>query len=307
MMSRIAVALFLVAVPSVAEAQDGWSAPIPFLLEKNLMLVDVSVGGGAPMRFILDTGAYSMLDTRAADALGIARRLVGRTDGIGAQQQPVFVPETPYSLALGGHAVVPRQPLIVPLAAVEDCFNAEDPGKPRGAPQAIRGILGREFFDRYVVELDYPRRQLRVRDPAGWQVPADASPIALELEPQHFFTRATLTALDGRTLAARLQIDTGYAVGLSLNRPFVEANRLWPAPGSFESAPVCGLAGPVGAPSEIATMAGLSIGNASAGPVETEFSHTQEISAADGFVGGGFFKDYRVTIALERKTMLLDR
>lgn len=299
--------LLVLLAPGPARAQ-GWSAAIPFRLEKNLILVPVRVDGGAARTFILDTGAYSMLDTRAADRLRMRRRLVGMTDGIGANQQPVFAPARPYRLSLAGHEVAPRQALIVPLRGVEYCFNAPAPGHPPSRRRrAIHGILGREFFDRYVVEIDYPRRRLRVAEPAGWTPPPGAAPIPIELDPQHVFVRGAIEPAGRAPIAARLEVDTGYAIGLSLNRAFVDAHRLWPPPGRFESAATCGLAGPVGRPSDFAEIGGVRIAGARQEHVATEYSHSQEETAWDGFVGGGFFRRYRLTVALQRSLIILDR
>ena len=300
--------LALVAAPAAAEpADDGWSEPIPFELDRNLIFVAVAVDGLALRSFILDTGAYTMLDARAAESLAMPRRLVGTTDGIGANQQPVYRPETPYRLDLAGHEVAPARTLIVPLLAVEQCLSRDFPGVPAGRPhRAVDGILGRELFDRFVVEIDYPRRQLRLRTPEGWRPPDGSRPIPVELTPQHFYVGSVVRSADGRTLPARLLVDTGFALGLGLNRAFVEANSLRPAPGSFEPTPTCGLAGEVAEPSEIAYVAGVSVAHAAAGRTETEFSRSQQATAFDGFLGGGFLKAFRVTVALQRRELLLE-
>src|SRR5687768_826053 len=63
---------------------------IPFTLDNNLIFVPVSVNGGAPLSFALDTGAYSMLDEAHARAANIPLHRIGQTDGIGANQKPVY-------------------------------------------------------------------------------------------------------------------------------------------------------------------------------------------------------------------------
>ena len=94
---------------------------------------------------------------------------------------------------------------------------------------------------------------------------------------------------------------------ISLNRPFVDANNLRPAPGTFAKSPTCGLAGVVAEPSELAPIGGLRIGGFGADGLETEFSRTQELTEFDGYLGGGFLRDYRVTIALRSEAMILER
>src|SRR4051812_2711515 len=80
--------LVLSICPSVsgsdARFSSGKSAlAIPFELDDNLIYVPVSINGSKPLSFILDTGAYTIVDLRRAQELGVQLKLNGQANGVG--------------------------------------------------------------------------------------------------------------------------------------------------------------------------------------------------------------------------------
>ena len=59
---------------------------IPFELFANVIFLRVRVGDSAPLSLLLDTGAYTILDTERARGVGLTLDRVGKTDSIGAEQ-----------------------------------------------------------------------------------------------------------------------------------------------------------------------------------------------------------------------------
>ena len=141
---------------AIASSFPGWADTlenewVPIRLEAGIILADVSVNGGDPVPFVVDSGATeTVLTPPAARAAGVrarklfARQEVGRVD----------------SLRVGD-------------AALEDLeVRIVDP--PQALPLRLdkgidyRGFLGYTFLSRFAVTIDYRRARMRLApDPAS--------------------------------------------------------------------------------------------------------------------------------------------
>ncbi len=134
------------AAPAPEPPAEAVLADLPFQSgdEPNRVLVDLAPEGGKPFVMLLDTGASaSVVTPLMARSLGVTVR---RTKG------------TPYRRAtrLGRD-----------LQFWVDT-ESSDTGSKTGWEY---GLLGGEFMDDYVVELDFPGRKVRFLDPKAYQVP----------------------------------------------------------------------------------------------------------------------------------------
>ena len=157
-----------------AQFVSGRSAlHIPFDLEANVILLRVSVNGSPALTFILDTGAYSIIHTRHVKELGLSLQTVGKTDSIGAEPQDAHLVTSDVSIGLPGVALSGTRLLAISLDKVQECIDlgsAESNKSGRADPRIVlEGILGKEFFGRFVVEIDYAARRLNVFDPGSYQ------------------------------------------------------------------------------------------------------------------------------------------
>jgi hypothetical protein len=99
--------------------------------------------------------------------------------------------------------------------------------------------LGHDFFERYVVTIDYASRTVELASPENWRPPAGATETRVWIEDGEPFALATLWVA-GRSVPAKLKLDTGSLSGLGLNGSFVAQNRLFPA--GWPSRPMEGIA-----------------------------------------------------------------
>jgi hypothetical protein len=90
------------------------------------------------------------------------------------------------------------------------------------------GILGHDFFERYVVRIDDGRRIVTLYDPSGFRAPPNASAVPVYLEASEPFLAGTFF-LAGRAMPAKLKIDTGSLDFMGLNGSFVAQAKLVPA------------------------------------------------------------------------------
>ena len=179
-------------------------ATLPFRWTPGQIEVEVSVNGAAPMRFVVDTGAeYSILDGELAEALRIPafRR--------GARQFARGV-----TLRLGEVELRDQEVMIWQL----DNFRRQG--------RKIAGVVGFDFFARYVVSIDYAARTLTVMDPAAFQPPKSAVAMPLTFAGRIPVVPVTLEFAGRAPLRANVIIDTGAQIAMTLRHPFAERHHL---------------------------------------------------------------------------------
>lgn len=94
------------------------------------------------------------------------------------------------------------------------------------------GILGEPLFETYVVQIDYAKHVVRLFDPRKYSIQGKRHIIPIWVHNRTPFMTGTIAKMDGNLLDARLLIDTGADIPLSLNHPFVVKNGLPDVPGT---------------------------------------------------------------------------
>ena len=152
-------------------------------VREGSVLVPVSIDGGPPLTFALDTsGKASCLDTESAHRSGLA-----------AEGETLV---TRQSLRVGGLEI--RSP----------SFVVRDIGGAAEAPeQPIDGLLGSDFFHRLVVELDFTESRMHLFDPATYRHTGAGG----ELRLAFVGGAPRVVGLANRRLPGRFLIDLGRA------------------------------------------------------------------------------------------------
>ncbi len=184
----------LLAVPVAAEevplAAVVGALPFEEARERNRIELDLAAPGARPFRMMLDTGAsFSVLTPRAARALGVSIR---RTK------------EDPYI----------RKTRLGRDLQFQIDTRSSDTGSKTGWEY---GLLGGNFLEHYVVELDFANARVRFLDPDRFMVPEQPAGPDEAVVPIRLGTRRpTLEVeIDGRPL--RVLLDTGAPWGLLLS------------------------------------------------------------------------------------------
>src|SRR6266478_5818327 len=144
---------------------------IPCELSSNVIFLQVRVNGSEPLWFILDTGAAgSLLDTNRAKALGIKVSGGGDIEGVGETSVAAGMAKN-VSFSLPGVDFQSRVVVVLPLSNLN-----------RYVGRVVDGILGHDFFSRFVVEIDYAARIINVYEPKSFQYSGTDDSIPLELK-----------------------------------------------------------------------------------------------------------------------------
>jgi predicted aspartyl protease len=190
------VALSIAALVSIPAAAPSF-ARIPFTWTPGQIEVAVRVND-APATFLLDTASeFSVVSTR------VAARLQLRLEPLHGRD---FVDDV--ALAIGPVSLAHERVMVMPF----DGYYA------RG--RNIDGLIGHDLFARFVVAIDFTGHRLTLWEPSAFKPPADAVVVAIEFVGRLATVRSTIKLSDGRSLNARLVIDTGASQGVILRYPF---------------------------------------------------------------------------------------
>src|SRR5262245_21936456 len=162
-------------------------AVVPFRWTPGQIEVEVSVNDGPPVWFIVDTGAeFSILGEELAGRLGLSLHpRFGRQFASGV------------SLRLGKVTMRNQDVMVFALESF------------RRQKRAIEGVIGYDFFARYVVSIDYAARTLSFYDPAAYRAAPSATSIPIAFASRLVTVPVTITLEDDSKLEARVILDTG--------------------------------------------------------------------------------------------------
>jgi hypothetical protein len=155
-----------------AEAANGWIATIPLAADGGTSLfVSVGINGAPPHWWALDSGASQcLIDRSVADGLGLATRGSRQIHGAGKGTVRTDSVRSRVDLKLAGRAI----------PTCEHFGTVDLSGTATGGYRRIAGILGYEFFSRYIVRLDFAEHTMRLYDPSTFKYAGRGDTIALD-------------------------------------------------------------------------------------------------------------------------------
>ena len=186
---------------------------IPFTLHRNLVIIPVHLNGQGPYNFLLDTGVGTALITNPnlLDSLGLLPGNEIRIAGAGSSLE-----ELKAYMVNNIEVKIPgaTAPGLTMTFLSEDVFNLSSyVGMP------IAGLLGYQFFNSFVVRVDYSNSQLTLYPPEQFKYrKRDGVAVPFELEGQRPYLYALTTMAGEAPISTRLIIDTGAGHALSLEQ-----------------------------------------------------------------------------------------
>ncbi|HEV3048743.1 MAG TPA: aspartyl protease family protein [Longimicrobium sp.] len=287
--ARLAVALAILTAS--ADAQEP-VASVPFRSPSNLIILEGAIGESGPMTFLLDSGAgRTVLDAPVVDSLGL--RVTGQGRAVGASGAvPVRVVAN-VPVRLGGVELLLPTAVAFPFAELEPALGMD-----------ADAVVGHELFMRYVVQIDYAAGTLRLFDPATFVAP-QAPWLPLTVRGNAAFVPVRID-VDGRTLEARLRLDTGSGGAVTLTAPFVRAHGLASGTGLTSGASwgVGGRSREVNRVLERLTLGELAL-QAPTATLSQDTAGVLSGSEGDGLLGGEVLRRFTVTLDYGRGRMYL--
>ena len=140
---------------------DKW-VTIPIEVHNNLILIDVSINGSFPFKFILDTGVRTTLLTEPVllGFISMEKTTSIRVLGLGGGEVIYAQRASGLTMKVGDVIGHDLEMIILPdgAASYSGMF-----GRP------IAGIIGYDFFKDFVVEINYGQKYLRLHQPESYK------------------------------------------------------------------------------------------------------------------------------------------
>jgi len=185
---------------------------VPIKLHQGDLLVETRVNASDVLTFKLDTGfGITTISPNLADSLHLERAGGLTIDGIAGEERAGTFRGAEFSFE--GMTFRPRR-----VAAL--------PSERQTRQRTRDGILGADFFRRFVVEIDVPNRRMRLYEPSGFTYSGTGEVIPLQFRRDTPIVEAVIRPPGREPVAGRFEIDTGCDDCLCLGHDFVSANRL---------------------------------------------------------------------------------
>lgn len=259
------------------------------------VMINVMINGKGPFLFYLDSGGHDLLSPRVARELGIKVEGAGRSGGAGESTV-----ETGYaklaSIEVGG-VVLKNQ--TVPIL---------ETSPPEVVGEKIGGLLGLEFFERFVTHIDYGANTVTFEDPSRFSV-AERQRAGTPV-PFKFYEHMPQVAGRFDDLPALYDIDTGSGQTVTMTKPFVDRTELRARyPDAVTMVDGFGTGGATR--STIVRAKSLALGPEQVARPAASLSTAQHGAFSDpvydGNIGNGALRHFRVTFDYPHETVYLER
>jgi Aspartyl protease/PDZ domain len=189
-------------------------ARVPFELNGNMIYLQVRVNGSRPLWFALDTGAHSsVVNSTVVQSLALKAEGAGVVTGAGGRVPTQTLRGIAFDIS-GAQLTGLNLPAI-PLAPLEQSTG-----------RAMDGILGSEFFRRYVVEIDYEAEEIALYEPDSFRYAGRGEGLPLSFYDNHPYVRARVELPGRPAIEGEFIIDAGSNLQLILLPSFVEGHGL---------------------------------------------------------------------------------
>jgi hypothetical protein len=280
---------------------------VPFELVSNHIYLKVKINDHSPLNFLLDTGAgLSYLDLSKADELRIKkadRKKRKRADG----SEEIFFKLDSIKISSGNPS---KDELDFAEKQSLTLFNQTMMGISldqvcRFDGKQLHGILGYDFFKRFVVEIDYLNHISTIYEPEKFNYTKEGEVLKINLE----WNIPKIKAVVDGEYEGIFKVDTGSRNSLDLYAPFVKKHKfLEKYPKHLETPVGFGITGP--AKGVVGRIKSFQLGtfiimSPVTGFLEDE-SHYGSPEIA-GRIGGGILKKFKVIFDYPHYRMILEK
>ena len=282
------------AMPTVRFDSGKSAVKIPLDIDNNIIRMEVKVNHSKPLKFMFDTGAsLSVISSQRAAELGLKLQGEAHGNATGGTIKGSYT--TGVSLSVQG----------------AEAFNQTIASIPINAPPGFEfdGVIGRNFIEQFVVEVDYQHKTMNLYDPRAYAYRGKGEVIQLILATGKTPLVNTRIMLEGHTsVEAKLEVDTGADGTFVINSPLVKRQKL------VEAILKMGQTNNNGAGGEQNLLYGrvkaVKLGRLVFDNPPVGLSQDAEGAGAseenDGLIGGEIFRRFKVILDYSRKRMILE-
>ena len=263
---------------------DGW------------VVLPARVNGRAPVNFVLDTGAsvVALINDARTAHLDLDMRSVRRLGAADNLAAPVGARQSGLAIDFGGLVLTDQTALAIPAASL-DC---------RGLRSTVpfSGVIGHDLFRRFTVEVNRDRGTVTLHDPESYRYAGRGQALPARIEGRQPFVDATVTPHGAAAFQARLHVDSGAGIDMTLF-PGTNPEMRTPPPGRVRDA--CFVGGRaqyrVGTPVRLALA-----GTETTTPVEYAIGREVIATGQNGRIGARFLSRFNVVFDYARERIILE-
>jgi Aspartyl protease len=179
-------------------ANKAGRTSFPFELSQGVIIVPVSIHESRPLRFALDSGSTrTLVERNLAASLGLKEGDASSLQGAGQGRISVH----------GLHDLDLQMPGLESTGY--DGFTADLTPLEQSVGTRVDGILGYDFFARFVVTIDFEAKQMTVELPAAFYPSNAFEELALEIRGKWAFVKGELMFPGPVTIQDSFFIDSG--------------------------------------------------------------------------------------------------
>ena len=262
---------------------------IPFEFVGNHIYLQARVNDSDLLWFLLDTGAAaSYLDVQRAKSLG----LMGQVNSVKS-----------VSISFPG------------VRLLNQNFSVQSLGFSAYDGHTIDGMLGYDFINRLVIEMDYVSRTMNLYEPQNYKYSGSGEIIPLIMLEDDSGGKVPLVRIQimqlGRVpIEGKLIADLALRPAITFNTPFVEANKLLQLPQKTVQAVLGAGAMLQESRQPIGRLPNIQLGRFTIqSPVAIFFQDKQGVLASpefDGVIGSEILRRFKVIFDYSRQQMILE-
>lgn len=182
---------------------------LPFKMIKNLMIIQLQVNGKGPFNFVLDTGVGLILisDSKLIDSVTIKKLRSINIIGFGEGEAISALITPSIDIKIGSTNAKHAAAAILK----KDIFELSN---YVGIP--IHGLIGYEFFNSFVVRINFYTNTLTIYRPDKTYFLRKGSRIPISIEERKPYVITEIELKSGQKIPVKLIIDTGAGHPISL-------------------------------------------------------------------------------------------
>lgn len=288
---------FSASITCGAVPQGRGSYRISFELTNNLVILQGSINNSKPLFLLLDTGASgSVINESRAKELGL--NLEGQTKAATGDGPVEASFVRGVTLNVSGIEFPNLTLASIRLSGLEAGFG-----------RRVDGILGYEIFNRFVVEIDYISKIVKLHDPKSYKYSGSGHTIPLVIKDNRPFFRARVMQVNAKVAEGNFEFDIGQVGALTLGESFTSKNELLKfTRKTLQISTGSILAGRTNA--QIGRIQKLQLGRFIIQNAFTTFvpgnSGEEDTTDYAGLIGAEILRRFKVTIDYSRKQVVLE-
>jgi hypothetical protein len=268
----------------------------PLDLQGNVIFVKASIGNSVPLDMVLDSGsARTTLDEPVAERIGLDLSLKAQSSGANGMQEVSVVKDQTLRFC----AVDVAEPLTV-------AYPLDFLSKRLG--RRVDGIVGIELFQKYVVEIDYPARLIRILAPETFTYAGSGEVLPVTYDRRLPLVAGSVTPFGRAPIPVRFQVDTGGASACVMFwKGFMEKHDLAAGAHDLREVPVTGFTGTT--MQKQGRVQAIQIGKIAVNAPEVGLNGFQygDPKVFDANLGSGFLRQFKVIFDLPRNRIILEQ